>query len=549
MKPGAPAAALRPPRNAPVGGSAVRAPALLQPQSRALLLALLLALLVQCAAPPPLQASALPQRPLSSAAVDCNSLASLVDLPQRARASPCAQRCPSLERHGWYRATMARCAACALNPLLALVALVWMLLHAARLATKCTPAPVQPSFGHPWRRASSRALRTLLLALLPLGGFSQGAGSTCTYVASINNSNAMYNCSTVGSTNVTTNCSGCLHQVLVVAGGGGGAGAGSTTYASGGGGAGGFLTGNFTGIGTFAVAVGAGGSGGDNPPSNGNNGYSSSINGTLLNLRAIGGGGGSYANNVPGSGGSGGGVGSSYSGSTTIVTGTTGQGFSGSLFGWQDTSSVNYYAGSGGGGAWGLGDCGRCANATSLTACPASGCSGINTAPWGGNGGNGATWTYTGLAEYAGGGGGSASQQQTGALYLPRGGVCLLGGGGAGAAVTGCSTVAGFNATKFGGGGGAAARGPGIGCGSVSGGFGYQGIVLIAVILVRTSPPHVSFVAPALTQLACSRLHLRRRHLQARHLQARHLRARHLPLRQVRRHPCPRHRRALRRRR
>ena len=496
MKSAVPAGDLGRRRSAPDDRSGVGGHAPQQPRSRALLLALLLVLVAHCAAPPPSPAP--PQLSPSSAALDCVAEAKLVDLPQRTHAAACAHRCSALEPHDWYSATLARYADRALQ-LLAPMLVVWMLLYAARLAA--TSAPLQRSFGHPCRKAGSRALRMLLLALLPLGSYSQA----CTYIAATGSSYPMWNCSTVGTTQLTTNCSGCLHQVLVVAGGGGGAAAGSLVYSAGGGGAGGFLTGSFIGIGTFTVVVGAGGSGGTLSiagPSDGYVGKDSSITGTLLTLSASGGGKGAGGGTAGGPGGSGGGAGGDYSG--LPASGISGQGYNGSL-GWLNTT-YGFYTGGGGGGAGGAGDCGRCVNATSqscsLTQVAVAGCANANSAPSGGNGGNGKTWTYTGLAEYAGGGGGSAALGGA-TSTAPKGGVCLLGGGGAGATATGCNTAVGFDATKFGGGGGAAARGPGVGCGSSVGGDGYQGIVLIAVLPVRTSH----------SRLLCSlRLHSRSWH-------------------------------------
>ena len=464
-----------------------------QPQSRALLLALLLALVAPCAAPPPLLAP--PQVSLSSAALDRVADTSLFHLPLRTRASACAQRCFVLKPDDWYIATFARFAACAL-PLLAPFLVVWMLPYAARLAA--TSAPLQRSFGHPCRRAGSRALRMLMLALLPLGSYSQA----CTYIAASNATNSsyvgMWNCSTVGTTTLTTNCSGCLHQVLVVAGGGGGGAAGSLVYSAGGGGAGGVLTGNFTGIGNFTVIVGNGGAGGSGSSvTDGSPGNYSSITGTLLTLVASGGGKGASGTTAGGPGGSGGGVGSGYPlfGTGVAAPGIPGQGNDGSAFGWSETGySPNYYAGSGGGGAGSAGDCGRCINPSANQTCSSStpsGCGNSNTAPAGGNGGNGTRWAYTGLAEYAGGGGGSAYMSSSNPPYVPRGGSCLLGGGGSGGAATSTASAPGLSATKFGGGGGGAANKGGNGA---NGGAGYQGIVLIAVLPVRISPSLVTLL-------------------------------------------------------
>ena len=158
----------------------------------------------------------------------------------------------------------------------------------------------------------------------------------------------MWNCSTVGTTWLTTNCSGCAHYALVVAGGGGGGGTSGIINTAGGGGAGGVLTGSFSGVGSFTVVVGAGGAGGL-AQQVGANGAGSWIGGSLLTLNATGGGGGACALLNPGVGGSGGGVGGSFaSNDVTIGAGIAGppiQGYGGSRYGWRSTAySPNFYA-------------------------------------------------------------------------------------------------------------------------------------------------------------------------------------------------------------
>jgi len=240
-------------------------------------------------------------------------------------------------------------------------------------------------------------------------------------------------------------------EYLVVAGGGGGG-----TNRGGGAGAGGLLqaSGFAVTAGTaLTVTVGAGGTASANSPygQNGNNSVFSSITAT---------GGGAGANNVstggePGSnGGSGGGARSS---NATPSTGVSGQGNAGGI-------------GSASGGASGGGGAG--ASPLSLAA---------STNIIGGDGGTGLCSTITGQRVfYAGGGGGGG--------FAANGGQGGAGGGGAGSLYSG----SGFNATpgtaNTGGGGGGASDGTG----TVSGGAGGSGIVIVRYPQLNSAPALVT---------------------------------------------------------
>ena len=229
-------------------------------------------------------------------------------------------------------------------------------------------------------------------------------------------------------------------DILIIAGGGGG---GQT--AGGGGGAGGliYLTNQNISKGTYNINVGKGGS----VPSG--NGFNSNFD-TYI---AIGGGGGSTMDGVPGNGGSGGGGNRipGATGSTAVVgqsggTGTTNQGNNG---GAGKNQHGNNAAGGGGGGAGAIGNS-------------------AFTTGRGADGGIGRQINITGTSiYYAGGGGGGSGGDFSAAGAGGQGG----GGNGAIWANTGS---AGINGTGGGGGGGSGYPGDGR-----QGGSGGSGIVII----------------------------------------------------------------------
>ncbi len=250
-------------------------------------------------------------------------------------------------------------------------------------------------------------------------------------------------------------------DLLVVAGGGGGG-----SRHAGGGGAGGVINVNSLAInGTdMNLVVGAGGAGGAAASTGGNsgaNGDNSQISGGGITTRtAIGGGGGGYGAGTN-SGGSGAGGGSSGAGGGS----TAGQGNPGSA---GATNNSTYWVGGGGGGA---NQSGRSSSSTGA-----------------GAGGDGISITWltqsafdvlgVGVTRYqafhVGGGGGGGSDRAT-----ISGGGGGLGGGGAGA--TNTATPADGIANTGGGGGGSGVSG--VGTGSLKGGDGGRGVVLIRYLI------------------------------------------------------------------
>jgi hypothetical protein len=251
-------------------------------------------------------------------------------------------------------------------------------------------------------------------------------------------------------------------DLLVVGGGGGGA-----SRHAGGGGAGGLL--QSTGVGIngsdLTITVGTGGAGGaaqSTAGSNASNGTNSSVSGGgITTLNAVGGGGGS-SNATAGSGGSGGGGNCCAS---TAGTGTLGQGNSGSN---GVTDNSTYWVGGGGGGAGGAG---------------------TNSVPTkAGSGGTGVaiSWISTSIGTtlavgavvssqlfFAGGGGGGSDRNS-----IPGGD----GGNGGGApGSTGLATAT--NGTVNTGGGGGASGISGVGTGSLKGGDGGSGVVVIRYLM------------------------------------------------------------------
>ena len=244
---------------------------------------------------------------------------------------------------------------------------------------------------------------------------------------------------TTGATTFTLTSPGSITaQVLVVGGGG----AGGSAYVGGGGGAGGAVyNATFTiTSGSYTVTVGAGGArttvGVGYVGASGTNSSFSSITGTG------GGGGGSYMGVAATNGGCGGG-GPYNSGQF----GTGSQGGNGAPYG---TDSGGSNCGGGGGGMGG----------TAPTP------SGVRP-----SGGAGATYTVAG-ASYLVSGGGGAGSDGLGGLGRDGGGLGGNGGGG------GNTPSNGGDATGYGSGGG----GGGGNNGSLYGGAGYQGIVIIAYL-------------------------------------------------------------------
>jgi hypothetical protein len=250
-------------------------------------------------------------------------------------------------------------------------------------------------------------------------------------------------------------------DLLVVAGGGGGG-----SRHAGGGGAGGVI--NLTSVainGTdIILSVGSGGAGGVEASSGGNNGTNgnnSQVSGGGLTTRtAIGGGGGGYGGGTN-SGGSGAGGGSSGAGGAN----TAGQGFPGSA---GITDGANYWVGGGGGGA---GETGTASTSSK------AGSGGRGTAiSWLTT--NASTSTGVGVASssqfFVGGGGGGGSDRNGIA-----GGNAGLGGGAAGST----GTAAAANATTNTGGGGGGSGISGVGTGSLKGGDGGRGVILIRYLI------------------------------------------------------------------
>lgn len=251
-------------------------------------------------------------------------------------------------------------------------------------------------------------------------------------------------------------------DLLVVGGGGGGA-----SRHAGGGGAGGLINSTNVAISGSDLTIKVGGGGGGGPAqstagANAFNGETSTVSGSGISTRnAIGGGGGS-SNASAGSGGSGGG-GSCCGGSAG--SGTAGQGNAGSI---GATVNPTYWVGGGGGGA-----------GTSGTSSSGSKA---------GSGGTGAavSWipTTVGTALSAGvvsssqlffaGGGGGGSDRDS----IP-GGNGGTGGGAPGS--TGLATAT--NGTANTGGGGGASGISGVGTGSLKGGDGGSGVVVIRYVI------------------------------------------------------------------
>lgn len=237
-------------------------------------------------------------------------------------------------------------------------------------------------------------------------------------------------------------------EVIVVGGGGGGGGAGSLNTNGGGGGAGGFRTSTYTVVpsSTYSATIGAGGSVSGGLGGNGGNGTSS----TFDTLTSSGGGGGAAYTTGTGASGASGGGGANLGPGAAGGSGTAGQGNAGGTgAGYSNSSSTG--GGGGGGGATANG-----ANASG-TAGGAGGAGNTSYSTW-------ATATVTGIGGgYAGGGGG-------GGRY--GGGGAGANGGGAGG--TGDSNGTNATANTGGGGGGAS-----VASGTVSGGTGASGIVII----------------------------------------------------------------------
>jgi hypothetical protein len=225
-------------------------------------------------------------------------------------------------------------------------------------------------------------------------------------------------------------------EYLVVAGGGGS----SSIFAQAGGGAGGYrcsVIGESSGGGaaaepklflspqSYSVLVGAGGAGGSNASSYspGSSGASS----TFINVTSVGGGGTGIFNTNGLSGGSGGGA---WPG-TTPGSGTTGQGFAGSV---GATDNITYTNGGAGGGA-------------SSAASPA-------TSAIGSRGGDGISSSITGSAVPRAGGG-NGGRQAGSAPSTPLGGTAAVSGNGAsGAPNTGAGAGGGNGSSAIGGNGG-----------------------------------------------------------------------------------------------
>ncbi|CAN2209020.1 Cadherin_repeat domain containing protein [Candidatus Nanopelagicaceae bacterium] len=250
-------------------------------------------------------------------------------------------------------------------------------------------------------------------------------------------------------------------DLLVVAGGGGGG-----SRHAGGGGAGGVI--NLTSVGIngtdINLSVGSGGAGGVEASAGGNtgtNGNNSQASGGGLTTRiAIGGGGGGYGAGTN-SGGSGAGGGSSGAGGAN----TAGQGFPGSA---GITDGANYWVGGGGGGA---GETGT-ASATSKAG---SGGRGTSISWLTANASSGVGVGVESSQQFFVGGGGGGGSDRAGIA----GGNAGLGGGGAGST----GTASAGNATTNTGGGGGGSGISGVGTGSLKGGDGARGVILIRYLI------------------------------------------------------------------
>jgi len=271
---------------------------------------------------------------------------------------------------------------------------------------------------------------------------------------SVNISGTLYKVYTYTSGGSIFVGSGAVVDVLIVGGGGGGGSSGSNG-SGGGGGAGGlvYLTNYVPGVGTYNIVVGGGGA-----PDPGGYGNQASTNiaspgnpSSVFGYTALGGGrGGSPGPTNTGSvldGGSGGGAtGGGNTEGAGLQPGSASGGF-GNSGGSNAPGSSGNQTGQGGGGA---------------------GAAGSGGATVAGNGGIGKQYDISGtLLYYAGGGGAGASAAQ-GAIGS---------GGSGGGASGGAKLTAGNNATFYGGGGGGA--GANYPSNSLSGGSGYQGVVII----------------------------------------------------------------------
>lgn len=276
---------------------------------------------------------------------------------------------------------------------------------------------------------------------------------------------------TAGTATFTTSAYFPQYVSYLVVGGGGAGGAGdSGGSGGGGGGAGGYLTGyrSITAGTPYTVVVGSGGTG---TATIGNSGAASSINGTGISLSAAGGGGG--ANNfVAGAAGGSGGGGGLRRGDTTGVGGagntpstTPDQGNAGGAALFFETGGQGRGGGGGGALARGSGGYGNSQLNSNFAVGP------------GATGGSGVINTIrgTGVVVYSGGGGGGGYDR----LF----GIGGSGGGGAGSGSTGTTIAAGYNtigtagtANTGGGGGGTAS---GTSAGTLVGGAGGSGIVIL----------------------------------------------------------------------
>lgn len=266
---------------------------------------------------------------------------------------------------------------------------------------------------------------------------------------------------------------------LVVGGGGAGGAGDNGGSAGGGGGAGGYLSGYtaITANTSYNISVGAGGIG---TSTIGGSGAASSISGTGISLSAAGGGGGgnNFTAGAAGGSGGGGGLRNNFSGGAGDTPSTTpAQGNDGGT-----TLIINVGGtgrGGGGGGALARGAGGY-------------GNSGLNSnyavGP-GGTGGSGINNNIkgTGLITYSGGGGAGGYDR----LF----GLGGSGGGGSGSGSTGTTIPPGYNtigtagtANTGGGGGGTAS---GISAGSLVGGAGGSGIVILRHLtnIISSSTP------------------------------------------------------------
>jgi len=296
-------------------------------------------------------------------------------------------------------------------------------------------------------------------------GYTDSSGNNFTQVAPYTNGYTVYVFTAGSSTFTTTQFFPPYVSYLVVGGGGAGGAGDSGGSAGGGGGAGGYLSGYraITAGTTYTINVGAGGTG---TTTIGNSGGSSSISGTGISLTAAGGGGGAnnFATGVAGGSGGGGGLRNNKSGGSGNTPSTNpSQGNSGGSTLFSDIGAQGRGGGGGGALARGAGGYGNSELNSNYAVGP------------GGTGGSGVVNNIrgTGNIVYSGGGGAGAYDRLVGSGGSGGGGS----GSGRGDSSAGFNTIGTAGTANTGGGGGGTSSG--ISAGSLVGGAGGSGIVIL----------------------------------------------------------------------